>query len=311
MPRQHATARNEKPCISVCSIAPTPVAPVAEPGVRASKPVAAPALPSITAGPRNRWSDFGSIGALNEKAPERQMRAPVGAASTAAARSSVGPTSVTSHTTSAVATAPGGQTGMSTTNNAETRYRRVVLPPSATGAPTSHASLTLCARRVKLWAAPRWTWLPRRPREGVACRTMTDAYRIGEAAKALGVRVETLRRWERDGKLRVERTEGGQRTVPASEVARLLSERRHEEPIAQASARNRFPGVITEVKRDGLAATVEIQAGPHRVWALITREAADQMGLGARHGGGRDGQGHERHGESSGWIAPGFRYLSL
>ena len=108
---------------------------------------------------------------------------------------------------------------------------------------------------------------------------MTDAYRIGEAAKALGVRVETLRRWERDGKLRVERTEGGQRTVPASEVARLLSERRHEEPIAQASARNRFPGVITEVKRDGLAATVEIQAGPHRVLAFITREAADQMRL--------------------------------
>jgi len=108
---------------------------------------------------------------------------------------------------------------------------------------------------------------------------MTDAYRIGEAAKALGVRVETLRRWERDGKLRVERTEGGQRTVPAAEVARLLSERRHEEPIAQASARNRFPGVITEVKRDGLAATVEIQAGPHRVLAFITREAADQMGL--------------------------------
>ncbi|HJR96268.1 MAG TPA: helix-turn-helix domain-containing protein, partial [Actinomycetota bacterium] len=52
---------------------------------------------------------------------------------------------------------------------------------------------------------------------------MTDSYRIGEAAKALGVRVETLRRWEREGKLRVERTSGGQRTVPAAEVARLLS----------------------------------------------------------------------------------------
>ena len=108
---------------------------------------------------------------------------------------------------------------------------------------------------------------------------MTDAYRIGEAAKALGVRVETLRRWEREGKLRVERTPGGQRTVPASEVARLIAERRHDEPIAAASARNRFPGVITEVKRDALAATVEIQAGPHRVLAFITREAADQLGL--------------------------------
>jgi molybdopterin-binding protein len=107
----------------------------------------------------------------------------------------------------------------------------------------------------------------------------TESYRIGEAAKMLGVRVETLRRWERAGKIHVERTEGGQRTVPAGEVARLLSERNTTEPIAAASARNRFPGVITEVKRDGLAATVEIQAGPHRVLAFITREAADQLDL--------------------------------
>jgi len=115
--------------------------------------------------------------------------------------------------------------------------------------------------------------------DGVACDPMPDAYRIGEAAKALGVRVETLRRWEREGKLRVERTSGGQRTVPAAEVARLLAERRADEPIAAASARNRFLGVITEVRRDGLAATVEIQAGPHRVLAFITREAADQLRL--------------------------------
>jgi molybdopterin-binding protein len=108
---------------------------------------------------------------------------------------------------------------------------------------------------------------------------MADRYRIGEAAKALGVRVETLRRWEREGRINVERTTGGQRTILASEVARLLAERRTDEPIAAASARNRFPGVITQVKRDTLAATVEIQAGPHRVLAFITREAADQMDL--------------------------------
>lgn len=108
---------------------------------------------------------------------------------------------------------------------------------------------------------------------------MSDTYRIGEAAAALGVRVETLRRWERDGKLSTTRTEGGQRVVPASEVARLLTERRQTQPIAQASQRNRFMGVITEVKRDKLAATVEIQAGPHRILAFITREAVDQMGL--------------------------------
>ena len=95
----------------------------------------------------------------------------------------------------------------------------------------------------------------------------------------LGVRVETLRRWERDGKLTTTRTSGGQRMVPAAEVARLLAEHSGHQPIARASQRNRFPGVITEVKKDKLAATVEIQAGPHRTLAFITREAADQMGL--------------------------------
>jgi molybdopterin-binding protein len=108
---------------------------------------------------------------------------------------------------------------------------------------------------------------------------MPDTYRIGEAAEMLGVRVETLRRWEHEGKLTTTRTTGGQRLVPAAELARLLAEARPPAPIAQASQRNRFVGVITEVKRDGLAATVEIQAGPHRVLAFITRDAADQMGL--------------------------------
>lgn len=108
---------------------------------------------------------------------------------------------------------------------------------------------------------------------------MDPAYRIGEAATTLGVRVETLRRWERDGKLTVERTSGGQRLVPSSEVARLLAERRATSKVEVGSARNRFPGVITDVRRDGLAATVEIQAGPHRILAFITREAADEMGL--------------------------------
>ncbi len=108
---------------------------------------------------------------------------------------------------------------------------------------------------------------------------MAETYRIGEAAKTLGVRVETLRRWEREGKLTVSRTEGGQRVVAAAEVARLLAERQGRRPIAAGSARNRFPGVITEIKRDTLGATVEIQAGPHRVLAFITREAVDQLGL--------------------------------
>jgi molybdopterin-binding protein len=108
---------------------------------------------------------------------------------------------------------------------------------------------------------------------------VADTYRIGQAAEILGVTVDTIRRWERERKVRVKRTSGGQRLVPAAEVARLLAARHPDHPIAAGSARNRFPGVITEVKLDGLAATVEIQAGPHRVLAFITREAADQMGL--------------------------------
>jgi molybdopterin-binding protein len=108
---------------------------------------------------------------------------------------------------------------------------------------------------------------------------VAEAYRIGEAAEMLGVRVETLRRWERDGKISTTRTGGGQRLVPASEVARLLAERRPRPTVTSGSVRNRFPGVVTEIKRDGVAATVELLAGPYRVLALVTREAVDEMGL--------------------------------
>ena len=109
---------------------------------------------------------------------------------------------------------------------------------------------------------------------------MADGYRIGEAARLLGVRVETVRRWERDGKVRTSRTTGGQREVPAEEVARLLAERRATQMApAHTSRRNAFPGVITKVTKDKVSATVEIQAGPYRVVSLITREAADELGL--------------------------------
>lgn len=106
-----------------------------------------------------------------------------------------------------------------------------------------------------------------------------DLYRIGDAAKALGVRVETIRRWERDGELTTHRSQGGQRLVPASEVARLLAERRTKAASAGVSRRNAFAGVITKVTRDKVSALVEIQAGPHRVVSLITREAADELDL--------------------------------
>ena len=109
---------------------------------------------------------------------------------------------------------------------------------------------------------------------------MAEGYRIGEAARLLGVRVETLRRWERDGKVRTSRTAGGQREVPAQEVARILAERRATQAApAHTSRRNAFPGVIIKVTKDKVSAIVEIQAGPHRVVSLITREAADELGL--------------------------------
>jgi molybdopterin-binding protein len=106
--------------------------------------------------------------------------------------------------------------------------------------------------------------------------------RIGDAAEMLGVSVETLRRWERAGRLKTARTAGGQRTVPLSEVTRLRDERRRagmDRPLVAQSARNRFAGVVTRIEKDGVAAVVEIQAGPHRVVSLMTAEAVDELGL--------------------------------
>jgi molybdopterin-binding protein len=98
----------------------------------------------------------------------------------------------------------------------------------------------------------------------------------------LQVSVETLRRWEAEGRLITERTAGGQRVVPLAEVTRLLAERRSEAvervPVA-SSARNRFTGVVTRIERDRVAATVEVIAGPHRIVSLLTAEAVDELGL--------------------------------
>ena len=106
--------------------------------------------------------------------------------------------------------------------------------------------------------------------------------RIGEAAEMLGVSVDTIRRWQRDGRLRAGRTSGGQRTVPLAEVQRLIAERRRattDRPIVAQSARNRFPGVITRVEVDRVAAVVEVQAGPHRLVSLMTAEAVEELKL--------------------------------
>jgi molybdopterin-binding protein len=106
--------------------------------------------------------------------------------------------------------------------------------------------------------------------------------RIGEAAELLGVGIDTVRRWEADGRIDTVRTDGGQRLVPLAEVSRLLAERRKatvDRPIVAQSARNRFQGIVTRVERDRVVAVVEVLAGPHRLVSLMTAEAVDELGL--------------------------------
>ncbi len=102
---------------------------------------------------------------------------------------------------------------------------------------------------------------------------------LGDAARALGVSADTLRRWDRAGKLRTTRDERNRRRVPREEVERLTA-RPGRQPAGDAlSARNRFPGVVRSVEVDGVMALVEIEAGPHRVTAAITRDAVDELRL--------------------------------
>ncbi|MEO6796671.1 MAG: TOBE domain-containing protein [Candidatus Dormibacter sp.] len=108
------------------------------------------------------------------------------------------------------------------------------------------------------------------------------SYRIGEVAELIGVSVDTVRRLTDSGQLKIVRSAGGQRMVEGSDLARFvatLPEREKAEVIVGQSARNRFPGIVTRVVKDRVAAQVEIQAGPHRLVSLMTREAADELGL--------------------------------
>jgi molybdopterin-binding protein len=102
---------------------------------------------------------------------------------------------------------------------------------------------------------------------------------LGEAARALGVSVDTLRRWDRSGKIRTVRDERNRRRVPASEVERLSTHPERHRTGDALSARNRFPGVVRSVEVDGVMALVEIEAGPHRVTAAITRDSVEELGL--------------------------------
>jgi len=109
-----------------------------------------------------------------------------------------------------------------------------------------------------------------------------EEIRVGEAATMLGVSVDTVRRWQREGRLASSRSSGGQRLVSLDDVRALLAERREHErnrPAASTSARNRFAGVVTRVEKDRVAAVVEVQAGPHRLVSLMTAEAVDDLNL--------------------------------
>ena len=102
---------------------------------------------------------------------------------------------------------------------------------------------------------------------------------LGEAAREIGVSIDTLRRWERSGKVRAVRDERNRRRIPRREVERLARRPRRHTTGDALSARNRFPGRVVSVEVDGVMALVELEAGPHRVTAAITRDAVEELGL--------------------------------
>jgi molybdopterin-binding protein len=110
--------------------------------------------------------------------------------------------------------------------------------------------------------------------------------RISDAAALLGVSDDTLRRWAEAGRVRTSTDPAGRVVVDGADLARLMTEQAQDDPrgapptaIVAESARNRFRGLVTRVRKDGVMAQVEIQAGPHRVVSLMSREAADELGL--------------------------------
>ena len=103
-----------------------------------------------------------------------------------------------------------------------------------------------------------------------------ETYSVSEAAKALGISVDTVRRWDRQGRLRAERDAGNRRMIPASEIDRL----RGEPGSTHLSARNRFNAVVTDVKIEGLIAQVEmVVSDPVKLVAVVTRDAVEDLGL--------------------------------
>jgi molybdopterin-binding protein len=102
---------------------------------------------------------------------------------------------------------------------------------------------------------------------------------LGEAAQALGVSADTLRRWDRSGKLRTHRDERNRRRVSEAEVRRLSSRPARHRTGTRGSARNRLSGTIRSVEVDGVMALVELEAGPFLITAAITRDSVQELGL--------------------------------
>lgn len=106
-------------------------------------------------------------------------------------------------------------------------------------------------------------------------QAIEDLIQIGAAATALGVSIDTLRRWERSGRVSFERR-GNRRYMSSLELAKLLHERGD---TTRSSARNQFAGVVVAVKRDGVMAQIDLVCGPFRIVSLMSAEAADDLGL--------------------------------
>ena len=110
-------------------------------------------------------------------------------------------------------------------------------------------------------------------------------FKISEAAGLLGVSSDTLRRWADAGRVSTIRDDSGRQAIEGAELARFAEEvaaatdRPVARPVVSESARNRFLGLVTKVTRDTVMAQVEMQAGPHRIVSLMSREAADELGL--------------------------------
>jgi molybdopterin-binding protein len=110
-------------------------------------------------------------------------------------------------------------------------------------------------------------------------------FSVSEAAALLGVSDDTVRRWADSGRLTLIRGTNGRQRIDGAELATLATELAAESPLtaafpaARSSARNRITGIVTRVVKDGVMAQVELQAGPFRVVSLMSREAADELGL--------------------------------